>query len=59
VAREQAGPTEQAEEEHHEGVGNLLGTVVVNVNEAEAKVGGAASAASAARSGEPRQSRSF
>jgi hypothetical protein len=59
VAREQAGPAEQAEEEQHEGVGNLLGIVVVNVDEAEAKVGGAASAALATRSGEPRQSRSL
>jgi hypothetical protein len=40
LARQQVGPSEQAEDERHDGVGDLLGTVGVDVDEAEAKVRG-------------------
>lgn len=40
VAREEVGPAEEAEEEGHDGVGNLLGAAGVDVDQAETKVCG-------------------
>lgn len=40
MSGQQVGAAEQAEEERHDGVGDLLGPVGVDVDEAEAQVGG-------------------
>ena len=40
IAGQEVGPAEEAEEEGHDGVSDLFGPAGVNVDEAEAKVGG-------------------
>jgi hypothetical protein len=40
VAGEEVGAAEEAEEERHDGVGDLLGAVGVDMDEAEAELGG-------------------
>jgi hypothetical protein len=55
VAREEVGPAEQAEDERHDGVGDLLGAVGVDVDEAEAQVGGRRRVGRAVRGAETEQ----
>jgi len=55
VAREQVGPAEQAEDERHDGVGDLLGAVGIDVDEAESQVGGHRRVGRAVRGAEAEQ----